>query len=66
MILGDHPVMVCEACGRGFLKHPGSRFDPVPRWFTGSSQSDGPCAGRIIMIDRETLIRSLHGQEAEI
>jgi hypothetical protein len=56
-IFAPPPVMVCELCGRGFIKHPGTKYDPVPVYFGSFFQSDGPCAGKILMLDRQSLIR---------
>ena len=57
------PVMVCDSCGRGFLRNPGSKIDPVPVWFTTDADSGGTCGGRIRMLNRYAQILRLDQQE---
>lgn len=59
----DEPVMICELCGRGFLRSPGCKIDPTPIWATSFSQSDGACLGNIRMAARSTVIRNLDNWE---
>lgn len=64
----DAPVFVCASCGRGFVRHPGSKFDPVPVWFVGAAggpQSEGPCLGVVTMAYRSQLIRNLDNAEID-
>lgn len=56
------PVFVCELCGRAFLRYPG-RYDNTPVWWNSWTQSEGPCAGKVVMTYRETLLRNLEHAE---
>jgi hypothetical protein len=60
----DDPVFVCAGCGRGFIRHPGCKLDPVPVWFTSTAQSEGPCLGNITLAYRSSLIRNLDHAES--
>lgn len=59
----EEPVFVCAGCGRGFIGHPGCKLDPVPVWFTGAAQSEGPCLGKVTLAYRSQLIRNLDNAE---
>lgn len=64
--IGPHPVLVCELCGRGFLVAPPQGIDQWPVWgWTATIKSEGPCAGRVVIANRETLIRNLDEWEIE-
>lgn len=55
-LFADNPVLVCEACGRGFVVSPGTKTDPVPVWFTSTESSGFACSGRLVMANRKRQI----------
>lgn len=59
----EEPVFVCASCGRGFVRHPGCKLDPVPVWFFMNagpdSESGAACLGTVTLAYRSQLIRNL-------
>jgi hypothetical protein len=53
----ETPVIICDACGKGFLRWSGDGVDIEPVWFLLSSgMNGGTCGGALVMISRHTAI----------
>jgi hypothetical protein len=54
----SEPVMICNVCGKGFLRMPKDCIDIWPVWgWTELARADGMCLGEVQMINRASAIR---------